>query len=739
MAVNLSPVGGVAAQFFDNNGVILSGGKIFTYAAGTTTNQVTYTSASGATAHSNPIILDSAGRVPSGEIWLTDGLAYKFVLKNANDVLIGTYDNIVGINSTGTIDSSSVTYDPPFTNSEATTVENKLAQTVSIKDFGAVGDGVVDDTTSFISFIEYLSDNNVQGYCPSGIYLFSVQHIEFVAKNNISVVCDMDATFRDAGRLITGANGNINRIPWGIEFVNCNDIQWVGGLFETSGTGYTGSSTGFFNASNYTLRKPVLGFYTCDNVKLYKVKQSGNPSVGIAAVDRDVIISSLGLTPTPAEYAYFTLRSAFLNMYDTTNIVVEDQELVADTCAREQLTFVDCEYVNIVRPKSISVGNNFVSMGKVIGCNNVVLSQCQVVDTGTGSLWDFIGKNITFCDTQIDYPNGKLCDISHEWGPANQPSDNIVVTDCSTTGQGVTNVTGSSTTAQVVNNPITNVTIRNIRVQTSKTNWTSDVEWVRLPTVSTYTIHDGYVENGSIGFTHSNNGGAYVALYGLRFRWTVATGSISVNGRTFTFPTQGYFFNCDIDADATGSGLTTLAIAGGVGIPVKFIGCVINDTVFETSNPAVEFIDCVINSSSISASGGGSYKYTNCVIDGVRQSGSTTGATTSFRNFSTSIVDGNVYGGLNFIGDDGSTGAAGTRASFAAVAHGATGQAHFEFLTSASGTSAQSTVYFYAADGSPEGVFTAPVGSLYLNTAGGASTTLYVKTSGTGNTGWTAK
>jgi hypothetical protein len=99
MAVNLSPIGGVAAQFFNNNGVILSGGKIFTYSAGTTTNQATYTSAAGTIAHTNPIILDSAGRVPSGEIWLTDSLQYKFVIKDSADVLIGTYDNIIGINS----------------------------------------------------------------------------------------------------------------------------------------------------------------------------------------------------------------------------------------------------------------------------------------------------------------------------------------------------------------------------------------------------------------------------------------------------------------------------------------------------------------------------------------------------------------------------------------------------------------------------------------------------------------
>jgi hypothetical protein len=99
MAVNLSPIGGVAAQFFDNSGNVLSGGKIFTYAAGTTTPQSTYTSAAGTTPHANPIILDAAGRVPTGEIWLTDGAQYKFIIKTSTDVQIGSYDNIIGINS----------------------------------------------------------------------------------------------------------------------------------------------------------------------------------------------------------------------------------------------------------------------------------------------------------------------------------------------------------------------------------------------------------------------------------------------------------------------------------------------------------------------------------------------------------------------------------------------------------------------------------------------------------------
>lgn len=100
MAVNLSPAGGVAAQFFTNNGVPLAGGKIFTYLAGTTTPATTYTSSQGNVAWTNPIVLNSGGRVSgSGEIWLTGGVRYKFVLTDANDVLIATYDNVNGIGS----------------------------------------------------------------------------------------------------------------------------------------------------------------------------------------------------------------------------------------------------------------------------------------------------------------------------------------------------------------------------------------------------------------------------------------------------------------------------------------------------------------------------------------------------------------------------------------------------------------------------------------------------------------
>jgi len=94
-SVLLSPFG-VGQQFFDDNGVPLAGGLIYTYQAGSSTPLVTYTTNSGTVANANPIILDASGRTPQ-EIWLLTGYSYKFVLQTADAVLIQTLDNIYPI------------------------------------------------------------------------------------------------------------------------------------------------------------------------------------------------------------------------------------------------------------------------------------------------------------------------------------------------------------------------------------------------------------------------------------------------------------------------------------------------------------------------------------------------------------------------------------------------------------------------------------------------------------------
>ena len=105
MAVNLSPVGN-GQQFFDNNGVPLSGGLLYTYQAGSSTPLATYTDINGSIANANPIVLNSSGRLDN-EVWLTYGFNYKFVLQTSAATTLGTYDNLYGIigvagTSTGT-------------------------------------------------------------------------------------------------------------------------------------------------------------------------------------------------------------------------------------------------------------------------------------------------------------------------------------------------------------------------------------------------------------------------------------------------------------------------------------------------------------------------------------------------------------------------------------------------------------------------------------------------------------
>ena len=111
MTVALSPIAGAGWQFFDNSGLILSGGLLYIYSAGTTTPVTAYQDSAGTVAHTNPIVMDSAGRIPS-EVWLTTGAAYKFVLKTSTSVTLWTMDNLNGINDPSSVPWSIITGEP---------------------------------------------------------------------------------------------------------------------------------------------------------------------------------------------------------------------------------------------------------------------------------------------------------------------------------------------------------------------------------------------------------------------------------------------------------------------------------------------------------------------------------------------------------------------------------------------------------------------------------------------------
>lgn len=150
---------------FDTNGAPRAGAKLYFYTTGTTTPLATYADSALVTPNANPVVADSAGLF--GEIFLTQTVTYKVVLKTAADVTVWTADPVSGgttsADLTGLVNAAAISNDAAqqyaITNkirflqagagAVTRTVQSKLRDTVNVLDFGAVGDGSTDDLVAF--------------------------------------------------------------------------------------------------------------------------------------------------------------------------------------------------------------------------------------------------------------------------------------------------------------------------------------------------------------------------------------------------------------------------------------------------------------------------------------------------------------------------------------------------------------------------------------------------------------
>lgn len=178
MSVYIAPTFGIGYQGFTSGGLPLNGGLIYTYIAGGTTPQATYTTVLGNVQNANPVQLDSAGRTPS-EIWLTVGVAYRFDLKDSDGNLIKTYDDIGTTAFTMAEDlanTSSVSKGDALvgvkrtvSGAVATTLHAYIERQIfNVKaDFGAVMDGVTDDYAALRNAQTALTNGGII-YIPEG-------------------------------------------------------------------------------------------------------------------------------------------------------------------------------------------------------------------------------------------------------------------------------------------------------------------------------------------------------------------------------------------------------------------------------------------------------------------------------------------------------------------------------------------------------------------------------------------
>jgi hypothetical protein len=298
MTVNLSALAGAGQQFFDDSGNVLTGGKLYSYQAGTTTPQTNYTDATGAIAHSNPIILNASGRVSTGEIWLTAGNNYKFVLNTSDDVLIATWDNITGINGTGiTTSASSVSFtgfkgqvgvvqdladddgsnwigfEPSSNTATARSAQDKLQESVSVKDFGAVGDGVADDTAAIQDALNAISSFSILTFAVGGAYKTTSELVMPQATYNVTIQGNgaiIRAMHNGNGLVLNALNENYSRFK-----VYDLTIQGPNVSFPSDAT-LAGTSTGaglvlgFNNTSNFPVAGYLSSFINCSFNNFYQ-------------------------------------------------------------------------------------------------------------------------------------------------------------------------------------------------------------------------------------------------------------------------------------------------------------------------------------------------------------------------------------------------------------------------------------------------------------------------------------
>lgn len=160
-------------KFFTNSGAPASDCHLFTYGAGSLVPKTTWQDQGQTTANTNPIVLDANGECV---IWLDAGQEYKFVLKTSGGSVLSTTDDISGTDSLLRADlaqpsgSSLVGFIQSGIGAVKSTAEDKLRESVSVKDYGAKGDGVTDDTLAIQRAINSLPATGGVVCFPPGIY-----------------------------------------------------------------------------------------------------------------------------------------------------------------------------------------------------------------------------------------------------------------------------------------------------------------------------------------------------------------------------------------------------------------------------------------------------------------------------------------------------------------------------------------------------------------------------------------
>ena len=205
-------------------------------------------------------------------------------IKVGNTIAIGTpgsgsvTDASVALNAG--IQSSKLSYNQGSSNAVTRTVKSRLQDFVTVKDFGAKGDGVTDDTSAFNNAIANMSGHCL--YVPAGNYLIS-------GTINISV-----NNFKLLGDFEYGTTLTCNSSTSDVFDITGSDIEIAGFNISHSVTRTGGTTFNFASGSTHTLRDfLIFGAYTAISLSsTISVIRDGQIRNTVATVGRSILIGA---------------------------------------------------------------------------------------------------------------------------------------------------------------------------------------------------------------------------------------------------------------------------------------------------------------------------------------------------------------------------------------------------------------------------------------------------------------